>query len=1278
MKQTSIIYLTLFAMLAACGGETPESAPCVVNASVSCACPGGTASGVQVCQADGTYSPCECQVADAALTDASEADTTVAVDTSSADITGDDATQSTDSGSTSDTSATAEDAASAADVIDPTDALDPTDIAQPSDILVEDIAGGDTSAQDTSSTDTGSLLDTAPDSAQPPLDTSINDTGVVDTGVQDSGPADTGVQDTGPADTGVQDTGPADTGVQDSGPADTGPTDAGPADTGVADAGPDVAPTPCGGACPKGQFCEFKTNKCVVNGCKVPTTEELAKSGSWAAVSQFALLKDGEGCDLNGDAKADNILGKLLTLSSTINGSFQSAISKGELVMLLRASKWDTSGASFETWLLDGALAPNSQGCKTDVAGSCQYTVDPSSFGPAAAGVCPARSVLNPTVIKGSSLAGKTPASGTLRLKFALLANLLLKDLAFSQVALTGQVTDASAWKTTTKGLLCGVITPKSIETAIDAAPDAPFKALGLDKPKLKTLVFNTLQPDVDTDGDQKPDAISAAFALQTLSANLVGSPVCNCNNVECGPVSGCTKSCGSCPANGLCVNNNCTTGSNLKSLGEYCGPTPTCQPPPTGTPSSDPKAQAYRQCTNAQCKTNLCFYSVCTKLCTPTKDTKNNVTGAAGADGIEDSAALSQCANASKSSLAIHGSNYACVQDSSKSLVQATSVCMPAGSWKPCSNNGDCGASEVCRQYQIFGDVQARCGPKSTNPNAATSGKLSEQCQDSVTLNKPNICQNDMCFTIGCSAFCAKDADCITQIGACQQGKCPNGDLCTSDVDCSKWACDKVQISSTSATKYSVCLPKGGCKSNADCLDKTKACTLYYNGVSKVTGDLDPQNPNKVVLPGWKNLCTNKVGNGVAQGQACDPFTNDTDTTLKPCSNPAMCINGYCSGLCVLDQDCPANSKCSIREATYDLSSPLDGKADLSLPYGACTSTKGIGKSCVSTKECGFGKHCKVLIGLSPPNSPQTYSATGRCVDKVADKGDYGATCGIASTGKGLQKLCNSSYCTNTVSSFGQSQPGFCLELCASASDCPSTVSLYNTSYKSVCRSLRLYWNTTVDESDDHYVPACYPVNAKSLMTDCSASKLCPQSDQACIGYGISMSADQPSKVEHLCVYNGNANAQPPSLPVGAQCNLQSSILQCADGYCLADTTTGKGYCSRVCNSNTDCGNQDGMLCNQSYQVLERANPLNAAVMPLCMKAKSCIPCDNDNDCAGNYACTNTGGAGTLAKKICAPTCQSDAQCVGTDGGKLCLTASDDDAKPIAGLKVCTPACGP
>lgn len=770
-----------------------------------------------------------------------------------------------------------------------------------------------------------------------------------------------------------------------------------------------------------------------------------------------------------------------------------------------------------------------------------------------------------------------------------------------------------------------------------------------------------------------------------TGNADTGGSDPCSCDGKECGFIPGCSKSCGACPVGQSCnASNKCEqkTTVQLKKFGEWCGPNKDCQPPPAGTASNSPAAAAYRDCLNAQCETNLCNNNHCSKFCAIAADKKNNATGADGADGIEDEGANSECADATDGP---HGDKYACVELRTEAEVAqqgSLALCMPATTFKPCKIDGDCGATETCRLYTIYGELTARCGPKSKNPDGKAGATVTQTCNNNVVEGEVAICENNFCTGLGCTSFCNEDTDCISSPGACKAGKCPNGDECKGDVDCSAWKCDKgVSLASDDPTKFNICWPKN-CELDGDCKDDNAYCRISYNGVENPEGDPDPDDATKKILPGWKNICMTNPKNGAKKGEKCDPFPGDTDTSLPACGI-FICDGGYCGSLCKADTDCPKDMTCGTNEIPFDLDNPDDGINDIFLPIGRCTPTPGKDGACMSKSECKDGKYCKLYeaaVNAPAGATPTSYDYTlqGACITPDAEKKNIGDQCGSAAEGTGLGKLCQSGVCLNTTNQAGQAQPGYCSDYCANGkSDCPATITAYGQQYKTICRSLLWGWNGTKKPTDDIYVPLCLPTLTSNSLTDCSASKACTGANEACLGFSVAAGPDKAAKVEYSCMSVANAatqanpNPPQPTKNVGEECDLESDFTQCKTAYCIEGQKAGKGYCSRVCNEDTDCGS--GMICDKGHTMIQREDPTKAAYMPICKFVKSCIPCVYDFQCGGTNKCTNIGAAGTLANMRCAPSCQSDGDCASTDGGSKCVAAKDQDGKEL-GHKVCAP----
>ncbi len=346
--------------------------------------------------------------------------------------------------------------------------------------------------------------------------------------------AGTASTDTGSAtDTGSS----ADTTTTDSG---VGGTDAGGTDsTATADAGADPCAAcldnqtcvdkkcvdkkvPCGGKCAAGEICDFKTDKCVKPTCKLPDAKTFVDNTNINKIVKLTILSDKLGCDLNDDAAPDNVLGKVVGIYPAANDSLTKAVVDGSLVILMAPDAWKTDKTDFTMDLLIGDVDPTTKGCDASVADKCKYTVAESSYDQffAGSGTCPAKVTFDPTSVDGDKLkAGGNNQIFQLNLPVVGI-NLELK---ISKAQISGTVTDAKGWVNTKSGMLCGVLGKDDLDKAIDAVPDEVLKDTGFDKATIKALIGGVMKPDIDTDADGKPDAISVALGIETLAVPVTG-----------------------------------------------------------------------------------------------------------------------------------------------------------------------------------------------------------------------------------------------------------------------------------------------------------------------------------------------------------------------------------------------------------------------------------------------------------------------------------------------------------------------------------------------------------------------------------------------------------------------------------------------------------------------------------------------------------------------------------------------------------------------------------
>lgn len=796
-----------------------------------------------------------------------------------------------------------------------------------------------------------------------------------------------------------------------------------------------------------------------------------------------------------------------------------------------------------------------------------------------------------------------------------------------------------------------------------------------------------TTETDVASTGDSTSSDTTADGTLSDGGATDTSTGNCCADyGAECGVIKQCTKSCGACKTGQTCNSQHkceATQTKPLKKFGERCGQSKDCQYPADNT---DQQAVTdYFDCINAQCEDGVCNDGVCTKACEISTDDKNNSTGEAGADGIEDVGATSECGGAVDGPL---GTKFSCVQLLSPQNGNAPNYiyCVAESNFKPCKADKDCDSGDACHLQLIYGAYQQMCAPAKktaigTDPNYTykTGNTLGQQCNDNPVDGDLSSCQNDFCSGAGfCLGFCATDADCVTAPGACQGGKCAGGKACGSDADCSAYQCKpNIKVANNPAYSASLCLPRD-CGIDGDC-GAGYFCRPFWNGVKNPNGEKDPNDATKTVFPAFQPGCQAIAANTVKPGDKCDPYVNSVGATKpgKACQNPYACVDGSCGSLCKKDSDCTADQKCGVDEIPLDVDNPkgdgaTDGIYDFELSLDICAYLPKAKGTCLSGKDCsGESSYCKAFthkLDLPKDATPVGKDTVGGvCVAPDATAAKMGEACGPAAN----NAYCQSGFCFNTQGQNGTVQPGFCGDYCHSHTDCPATLKIGTTDYKTICRSLRLGFNGTLaDVRDDLWLPVCYPVAATNSLTDCSATKKCSAAGESCLPFAIASGPETKVVVEYLCASPGDTATK----NVGELCSTAAdATAECKAGLgCMEDSATGKGYCTALCQQNADCGGNDGMVCDLENQWIPRLLAESTTVVPICKKAKTCIPCGLDNDCAGSYACTNIGTT-TASDGRCAPDCAVDADCAGKDGGSKCVAALGLDGK-ATGKKVCAP----
>ncbi len=775
----------------------------------------------------------------------------------------------------------------------------------------------------------------------------------------------------------------------------------------------------------------------------------------------------------------------------------------------------------------------------------------------------------------------------------------------------------------------------------------------------------------------------------------------CKLQKAECGVVTKCGGSCGQCAAGKSCdsTTHKCIVQTVLKKFGESCGPSADCP-----VPTTQAEVQTYITCLNDQCDSGRCDFGddyftntgVCGMACTISADIKNNTTGAATPDGIEDDVTASDCVGAVDGPA---GKDWRCVLASPTG--QGTAAYCRAGlTFKPCTGNGDCGNTEVCSLMLISGTFTPVCAAKWKNPNGSAGQATGDLCNNGFGSGPLATCANDLCVNGVCNGFCKTDDDCITAPGACKSGKCDGtGTTCTGDKDCSAQHCAQNQQIIDAKTHYAMCRPKN-CGLDKDCADPTTFCGIQYNNVSGPAGDADPNDPSKITLAAFDGACMKQTAAGAKDGEACDPFPQNADASAGQCAEWQLCIAASCSTLCKGDADCLKDQKCATFQQIENVGSSTT-PIYTAPQFKACQAMPGATTTCSNTAQCGPAQVCRewtytvqLPTQASPTDPPGTPTPTtevltggGLCVTPGAKESDTGTLCGSdAGDAECKSGVCDQLF--NFTDSNGKAlNIGHCLPLCGAQSDCSKGLDLdvgggKTQHFDSMC-SIRVQAYTPIDPMDPFgrvFRSECLPVNTGTTLTDCASDKKCSKAGEACFPAIIANGPDTAAKADYRCQAVVGSTDPVPTGKLGEKCSTDTTkATTCASGLCQDDigatASNTVGYCSGLCSTNADCasGGAD-MVCDLQHQWLPRKDASKAAIVPMCVRKKACIPCSWDFQCAGGYACTKPNP--NKPTGYCAPTCQSDAECVGADGGgATCDAATGSDGKK-SGAKVCTPGC--
>lgn len=530
-------------------------------------------------------------------------------------------------------------------------------------------------------------------------------------------------------------------------------------------------------------------------------------------------------------------------------------------------------------------------------------------------------------------------------------------------------------------------------------------------------------------------------------------------------------------------------------------------------------------------------------------------------------------------------GQTYSCVHNDTDGL------CMP-GSNQRCDGgaNGACTDGEVCTFGQTFSE-DATYGGLCQPPRAGGVG-VGEACDEDAGI----YCANGMCIVGKCSNFCDPNA---------AESACGSGQACYDD-----WSLADGQI------LLDMCLPQP-CEKSSDC-PETDVCTitLDFSGAPYIVG-----------------ICTAKTEGKRALGEPCDEDGDD-------CDGGNICYEGYCTGPCDVDGDCPGGV-CSILSLLIDSETMQTAQVQICLPAPA-----GSGRECTSNDECAAegdvpAEGCDLVVRGNLENGrPQgELTVGGRCVTPPRNAVAPGEACSAAAPCF-TESLCNSGYCS---------------QICRTTADCGPGA---------YCTNALVSDGGTSSLADDLFAGLC--VADAGSHADCTIDADCMAEGEFCrINYLLTGEAGE---VERFC----SAATGAGMVPAGGDC---TGNRDCLSGRCSAWSRVvgDPGYCYGLCNNDADCSEDGSITCERTLVFDGDPGAEDDVTATACVPVHVCASCDfgaGTWPCAGDTVCSRLDFDGGRQGGACLSPC-NDGAC---PDGFACRAAVNADGDELAGQNVCTP----
>ena len=285
-----------------------------------------------------------------------------------------------------------------------------------------------------------------------------------------------------------------------------------------------ATPVDDGAPCDDGLACSTG-DACVAGACVAGDTSQCVCTPTFDDAGKLTALAigdggyPGEGLDLDHDPTtcapagscSDGVQNALGIIASMVNDSIASSVGDGSLLLTLEFQGMPAAG-DFTLALYTAQLDPANAGCDTMTA-TCDYLADSSMIDQ---DTCAALVQLPGSVTGSHVEAGGQDTIFPFTIPMSQGVNL---EIVLYAVQLEATVTRVDGQVTGFDGVLGGAVPKDQLLSALNALPAG---SLPVDV-SLVELLLNSIDDDVDTNGDGVNDALSIGIKLSGIDGNLVG-----------------------------------------------------------------------------------------------------------------------------------------------------------------------------------------------------------------------------------------------------------------------------------------------------------------------------------------------------------------------------------------------------------------------------------------------------------------------------------------------------------------------------------------------------------------------------------------------------------------------------------------------------------------------------------------------------------------------------------------------------------------------------------